>query len=165
MEAQWQADRSMLRRLMQTQPTWTQRDYAESIGRSLAWVKKWTKRLRAAPPDDVTVLHSQSCARKHPPPKLHHAVIDRLLEIGSAPPAPLHRISGPTTIRYYLEHDPELRALQLRVPRSTRKICQMVRVLSSKSKPTARSRHMNSSFVRRHALRSLPARQLLCSSF
>ncbi len=40
MEAQWQADRAMLRRLMQTQPTWTQRDYEQSIGRSIAWVKK-----------------------------------------------------------------------------------------------------------------------------
>ncbi len=44
MEAQWQADRAMLRRLMQTQPQWTQRDYAQSIGRSVAWVKKWIKR-------------------------------------------------------------------------------------------------------------------------
>ena len=127
MEAQWQADRSMLRRLMQTQPAWTQRDYADAVGRSIAWVKKWTKRLRAAPPDDVTVLRSQSCARKHAPPKLHQAVIDRLLEIRSAPPAPLHRIPGPKTIRYYLEQDPELRAQGLRLPRSTRTIWQILR--------------------------------------
>jgi hypothetical protein len=102
MEAQWQADRAMLRRLMQTQPTWTQRDYAESIGRSVAWVKKWTKRIRAAPPDDVTVLRSQSPVRKHLPPKLHQSVIDRLLEIRSSLPAPINRIPGPRTIRYYL---------------------------------------------------------------
>jgi hypothetical protein len=78
----------MLRRLMQTQPTWTQQNYADVIGRSVAWVKKWTKRLRAAPPDDLAVLHSHSCTRTHPPPKLHQAVIDRLLEIRSAPPTP-----------------------------------------------------------------------------
>ncbi len=47
MEAQRQADRSMLRTLLRTQPQWTQRDYAETIGRSVAWVKKWRKRLRA----------------------------------------------------------------------------------------------------------------------
>jgi len=40
MEAQWQADRSMLRTLLRTQPAWTQRDYAEAVGRSVAWVKK-----------------------------------------------------------------------------------------------------------------------------
>lgn len=117
----------MLRRLMQTQPRWTQQTYAEAIGRSVAWVKKWTKRLRAAPADDVAVLRSHSPARKHRPPKLSQAVIDRLLEIRTAPPAPLHRIPGPKTIRYYLEHDPELRAQGLRVPRSTRTIWQILR--------------------------------------
>jgi hypothetical protein len=127
MEAQWQADRAMLRRLMQTQPTWSQRDYAASIGRSLAWVKKWTKRLRAAPPDDVGVLRSHSCVRKHLPPKLSQAVLDRLLEIRAAPPAPLNRIPGPKTIRYYLEHDPELRAQGVRLPRSTRTIWRILR--------------------------------------
>jgi hypothetical protein len=114
MEAQWQADRALLRRIMQPQPQWTQQDYAESIGRSIAWVKKWMQRLRAALPDDLAVLRSQSPVRKHLPPKLHQVVIDRLLEIRSAPPAPLHRIPGPKTIRYYLEQDPELRAQGLR---------------------------------------------------
>jgi len=127
MEAQWMADRSMLRTLMRTQPRWTQRDYAEAVGRSLDWVKKWTKRLRAAPADDVSVLHSQSRARKHPSPKLDQRVIDRLLEIRSAPPAPINRIPGPKTIRYYLEQDPDLRAHGLRLPRSTRTIWQILR--------------------------------------
>jgi hypothetical protein len=122
MEAHWQADRAMLRRLMRTQPSWTQRDYADAIGRSLAWVKKWVKRLRAAASDDVAVLRSQSRARKHPPPKLSQVVIDRLLDIRARPPAPLNRIPGPKTIRYYLEQDPELRAHGLRLPRSTRTI-------------------------------------------
>ncbi len=127
MEAQWQADRAMLRRLMQTQPRSTQRDYAESTGRSLAWVKKWTKRLRAAPPDDVNVLRSHPPVRKHLPPRLDPAVIDRLLEIRSAPPAPINRIPGPKTIRYYLEQDPALRAQGLRLPRSTRTIWRILR--------------------------------------
>jgi transposase InsO family protein len=127
MEAQWQADRSMLRRLMQTQPQWTQRDYADAIGRSVDWVKKWIKRLRAALTDDMSVLRSQSRARKHPPPRLNQIVIDRLLEIRASPPAPINRIPGPKTIRYYLEQDSELRALQLRLPRSTRTIWQILR--------------------------------------
>ncbi len=60
MEAHWQADRSMLRTLLPNHPSWTQRDYAGAIGRSVAWVKTWTTRLRAVPADDVTVLRSQS---------------------------------------------------------------------------------------------------------
>jgi hypothetical protein len=126
MEAQWQADRSMLRTLLRTQPGWTQRDYAEAVGRSLAWAKKWVKRLRTVPADDVAVLRSQSRARKHPPARLSQTVIDRLLEIRSTPPAPINRIPGPKTIRYYLEHDPELRAQGLRLPRSTRTIWQIL---------------------------------------
>ncbi len=127
MEAQWQADRAMLRTLLRTQPAWTQQDYADAIGRSVAWVKKWAQRLRAAPTDDLSVLRSRSRARKHPPPKLNQLVIDRLLEIRSAPPAPLHRIPGPKTIRYYLEQDPELQAQGLRLPRSTRTIWHILR--------------------------------------
>jgi transposase InsO family protein len=49
------------------------------------------------------------------------------LEIRSAPPAPINRIPGPKTIRYYLEQDPELRAQGLRTPRSTRTIWQILR--------------------------------------
>ncbi len=127
MEAQWQADRSMLRTLVRTQPTWTYHDYAAAVGRSQGWVRKWIKRLRAAPADDVAVLRSYSRTRKQLPPKLSQVVIDRLLAIRSAPPAPINRIPGPKTIRYYLEQDPELRAQGLRLPRSTRTIWQILR--------------------------------------
>jgi len=69
------------------------------------------------------VLRSQSRAHKHPVPRLSQFVIDRLLEIRSAPPAPINRIPGPKTLRYYLEQDPELRAQA----RSTRTIWQILR--------------------------------------
>ncbi len=61
MEAQWQANRALLRRIMQPQPQWTQRDYAESIGRSIAWVKKW---ISASAPHYPTI--SPCCAVNHP---------------------------------------------------------------------------------------------------
>ena len=66
MEEQWLADRTTLRTLLRTQPTWTLRDLADAVGRSRSWVKKWVKRLQTAPPEDDRVLHSQSRARKHP---------------------------------------------------------------------------------------------------
>src|SRR5918998_1035011 len=94
MEAQWLADRTTLRTLLRTQPQWTVRDFAEAIGRSRSWIKKWRKRLGAAPSEDDTVLHSHSRARKHPPPPLDQRVIDRILEIRDQPPANLHRIPG-----------------------------------------------------------------------
>ena len=48
MEEEWIANRTMLRTLLRTQPHWTLQDFADATGRSLSWVKKWVKRLRAA---------------------------------------------------------------------------------------------------------------------
>ena len=104
MEAQWRADRLHLRTLLTTQPGWTLDDLAAATGRSRSWVKKCKQRLRAAP-DDVTILHSQSRARTHPPPALSQIVIDRILGIRDAPPHNLKRIPGPKAILYYLQQE------------------------------------------------------------
>lgn len=98
MEAQWIADRAMLRTLLRTHPTWTLHDVADAVGRSRSWVKKWVKRLRAASPDDMTVLHSRSRARKQAPPRLSLRVVERVLEIRDHPPGNLHRTPGPKAI-------------------------------------------------------------------
>src|ERR687885_92751 len=79
-EAQYLADRTLLRTLLRTQPTWSQQDLADATQHSLSWVKKWVKRIRTLPENDH-VLHAQSRARKHPPPALSAVVIDRLLEL------------------------------------------------------------------------------------
>ena len=98
MEAQFYADRTLLRTLLRTQPTWSLRDYADATRRSLGWVKKWIARFRSVAPDDDAVLHSQSRARKHPPPRLSPTVIERILAIRDHPPAHLHRTPGPKAI-------------------------------------------------------------------
>ena len=105
MEARWYADRTLLRTLLRTQPTWTLHDVADATKRSVGCVKKWLKRLRAADPGDEQVLHRRSCARIHPPPALSQVVIDRVLEIRDHPPANLHRIPGPKAILSFLAQD------------------------------------------------------------
>ena len=65
-EAQLIMQRASLRWLAQQHPTWTQQELAMTLGKSLAWVKKWLKRLREAKPTDVMVLHARSRARKTP---------------------------------------------------------------------------------------------------
>ena len=125
-EAQYLADRTLLRTLLRTQPTWSQQDLADATQHSLSWVKKWVKRIRTLPENDH-VLHAQSRARKHPPPALSAVVIDRLLEIRDNPPANLHRTPGPKAIIYYLGQDPALQAQGLRLPRSTRTVWQILR--------------------------------------
>ncbi len=62
-EAQWLADRTLLRTLLRTQPAWTQQDLADATKRSLGWVKKWVRRLRDAAPEDDQVLHRRSRAQ------------------------------------------------------------------------------------------------------
>ncbi len=127
MEAQWLADRTTLRTLLRSHPHWSVRDFAEAIGRSHGWVKKWRRRLRAASPEDDAVLHSLSRARKQPPPPLDPQVRDRILEIRDHPPGNLQRTPGPKTILYYLARDPTLLAQNLRLPRSTRTVWLILR--------------------------------------
>ncbi len=102
MEEQLVADRSHLRRLLLAHPDWPYQELAEQIGRPHDWVKRWVKRLRAAPPNDEVVLWNRSSARHHLPPPLPEAVINRILEIRDHPPEHLQRTPGPKAILYYL---------------------------------------------------------------
>jgi transposase InsO family protein len=127
MEAQWVADRQLLRNLLISRPDWTRRDLAQALGRSLGWVKKWIKRLQHAPPDDQAVLHSLSRARKHPPPSLSQLVIERILDFRDHPPHNLRRIPGPKAILYYLRQEACSSLAGVRLPRSTRTIWHILR--------------------------------------
>ena len=86
MEEQWQVDRARLRRLRQQQPEWTHTQLAQALGYSESWVKKWSKRLDEAEPDDDGVLRSLSRRRKNPPPTIAAGVVQRILEIRDEPP-------------------------------------------------------------------------------
>lgn len=127
MQAQWIADRQRLRRLLISQPDWTLQDYADATGRSVSWVKTWSKRLRAAAPDDEQVLLGYSCARKNPPPRLSPLVIERILDIRDNPPQKLGRVPGPKAILYYLQQEATTTLAGERLPRSTRTIWRILR--------------------------------------
>ncbi|HEX6288240.1 MAG TPA: integrase core domain-containing protein [Herpetosiphonaceae bacterium] len=138
MEEQWIADRAALRAVLRTHPAWTQTRLAQHLGRSVSWVKKWRRRLRAASPDDPRVLWSRPRARHTPPPQTHPLVIERLLALRDELPATLHRTPGPRTLQYYLAHDPELIARGLRPPRSTRTIWRILRKYGRSGPPVPR---------------------------
>ena len=67
-------------------------------------------RLREAPPDDLAVLHSRSCARKTPPPTVHPRILERIVEMRESPPEHLQRVPGPKALLSYLPRDAELQA-------------------------------------------------------
>ena len=127
MEEHWLADRTTLRMLLRRQPQWTLQDLVEAVGRSRSWVKQWRARLRAAPPEDETVLHSRSRARKHPPRALAQPVIDRIREIRDHPHGNLQRTPGPETILYYLHHGEAQDVRPDRLPRSSRTIWRILK--------------------------------------
>jgi hypothetical protein len=124
MEAEYYAARANLRRLMRLHPRWTQPQYAQAVGMSLSWVKKWKKRLEEAGPEDEQVLHSRSRARKHPPERISPTVTDRILQMRDEPPEGLQRTPGPKAILYYLPRDEQLQGERL--PRSSRTIYRIL---------------------------------------
>ncbi len=123
MEVEYYAARANLRRLIRLNPRWTQPHYAQAVGMSLSWVKKWKKRLEEAEPEDEQVLHSRSRARKHPPERISQTVTDRILQMRDEPPEGLQRTPGPKAILYYLPRDEQLQGQRL--PRSSRTIYRM----------------------------------------
>jgi transposase InsO family protein len=127
MNAQWLADRTRLRSLLDLRPDWSLQDFADAIGRSRSWVKKWRKRLRLPAPSDPVLLKAQSCARHTPPPRLSPLVVEHILEIRDNPPQGLNRIPGPKTILYYLQQEACSSLQGERLPRSTRTIWRILR--------------------------------------
>ena len=127
MEAEWSADRANLRLALRDHAAWSVPQLAQQIGRSINWIKKWRRRLGEAPPDDEAVLHSESRARKHPPPGISPLAIERILAIRDEPPANLQRVPGPKAILYFLQQDAELQAAGIAPPRSTATVWRVLR--------------------------------------
>jgi transposase InsO family protein len=124
MEGVYYAARANLRRLLHVHPQWTQQQYAQAVGMSLGWVKKWKKRLQEAEPEDEHVLHSRSRARIHPPERISQTVVDCILQLRDEPPEGLRRTPGPTALLYYLPRDESLEGERL--PRSSRTIYRIL---------------------------------------
>lgn len=138
MNAQWLADRTRLRDLLALHPDWTKQDCADALGRSLAWVKKWRKRLRLADPNDDNALADKPCASPTSPPRLSQVVVDRILEIRDHPPQGLNRIPGPETILYYLNQDASTTLHGQRLPRSSRTIWSILHQYQRIAAPSER---------------------------
>ncbi|GHO61792.1 hypothetical protein KSC_006840 [Ktedonobacter sp. SOSP1-52] len=126
MEEEWMRDRARLRDLLMRYPHWRVQDYAQAVGRSRSWVKKWRRRLREAEADDVQVLMSRSRAHHASYPSWDPRVEERIVEMRLSPPENLKRVPGPRALLYYLARDTELQALQLLLPRSTRTVWKIL---------------------------------------
>jgi hypothetical protein len=125
-EEQWIVDRAELRAMMKEQAGWTNGRLAEEVGRSVGWVKKWKKRLKAAGEGDEQVLEGYLRRRKKLPKGWSEEVMERIKEIRRNPPENLGRVPGPKAILYYLGRDAGLKALGERLPKSTRTVWKLL---------------------------------------
>ena len=119
MESQWIVDRARLRLLQQQHPTWQKKRFAQELGYSLSWVKKWLKRFAKSDPNDGSVLLSRSRAPDNRQKRVGEIVVRKILEIRDHPPENLARVPGPVTILYYLHRDEEMKASGAYLPRSS----------------------------------------------
>ena len=80
MARSYYADRANLYRLLQLHPDWTHQQFADALGRSRAWVKKWRKRFFWAQVHEeplTQTLQGHSRARQTPVPSTSALVIAR----------------------------------------------------------------------------------------
>ena len=119
MTISYYAARANLYQLGQRHPDWKPTAFADALGYSQAWVKKWLKRLPQELASGVPlehILQGHSRARKQPPAKTHPLVVELLLAMRDQPPEGLRRLPGQEAIHSYLERDPRMQFFQLPIP-------------------------------------------------
>jgi hypothetical protein len=125
MEEQHYVARVKLLALQGAHPELTHRQMADATGYSVAWVRKWRRRFRVVSnPDHILKGWPRTPHRRAEP--LSARVIERILAIRDAPPENLQRVPGPKAILYYLQRDEGLQASGVRVPRSPRRIWEIL---------------------------------------
>jgi len=125
MEEQHYAARVKLLALQREHPELTHQQMAEATGYSVAWVRKWRRRFRVVSnPDHILKGWPRTPHRRAEP--LSARVIERILAIRDALPENLQRVPGPKAILYYLQRDEGLQASGVRVPRSPRRIWEIL---------------------------------------
>lgn len=105
METEWRVARARLRDLLRENARACHRELAEQLGYSVAWVRKWRKRLAQAAPDDEQVLLGQSHRPKHVPGRVTPAVEERIIELRITLSEQYNRTVGARTIAAYLRQE------------------------------------------------------------
>jgi hypothetical protein len=127
MEAVYYAARANLRRLLKDQPAWTRQHYAQAVGMSVGWVKKWIKRLQEAPLQDEAVLQGQSRARKHPQSASASGWSTASSRCAISRPKAWDGPRDPRPSCTRLSRDADLLASGERLPRSSRTVYRILR--------------------------------------
>lgn len=118
--------RSRLLDLVREHPDWTHEQLAEQIGYSIGWVRKWRARFKYVAQPELILKGWPRRPRRAKTEPLSIKVIERILDIRDHPPANLKRVPGPKAILYYLRQDEDLKAQGVWIPRSQRRVWQVL---------------------------------------
>ena len=127
MESLWEMDRIRLYELNRENPEWTQKKLADTLGRSVSWVKKWLRRFRVGGQITLATFKSQSRAPHSRPRQIVRAVRDAILDLRDQLHEKYGRVVGPRTIRYHLHKDENLKHQGCYLPKSTRTIWKILK--------------------------------------
>ena len=105
METEWRIARARLRELLQENGQASHPELAERVGYSVAWVRKWRKRLAQVSPDDDQVLYGQSHRPKHSPRRVSTALEERIIALRVTLSEQYNRKVGARTIAAYLKRE------------------------------------------------------------
>lgn len=127
METTWVVSRIELYQLWQAHPRWSARQFAEEVGMSESWVKKWRKRFQETSSIVASSFQSHSRATKTAPRQVHPSVQEAILELRDSLSAHYHRRAGAKLILYHLHSDPIFKQLGHRLPTSARTIYRILK--------------------------------------
>ncbi len=105
METEWRIARARLRDLLRENAHVCHRELADQLGYSVAWVRKWRKRLAQATPEDDQVLNGQSHRPKHIPHRVSEPVEERIIELRVVLSEQYNHPVGARTIAAYLRKE------------------------------------------------------------
>jgi hypothetical protein len=139
METEWRIGRARLRELLQENGQACHGELAQQLGYSVAWVRKWRKRLAQAAPDDDQVLLGESHRPKHIPRRVREQVEERIVALRETLSEQYNRTVGARTIATYLKR--EAAQWEGVVPASSATIWRILRKRQYILEPTPRDKH------------------------
>lgn len=105
MDTEWRVARARLRDLLQENAQASHGELADQVGYSVAWVRKWRKRLAHAAPEDDQVLLGQSHRPRRIARRVAEAVEERIIALRVTLSEQYHRVVGARTIAAYLKRE------------------------------------------------------------
>ena len=104
-DTQWTYDRIRLYKLWKNHADWSQKRFADVIGYSVSWVKKWLARFRQVDHLTLEVFASRSRAPHNPAHKVSSRIREVILNLRQNLPEQYGRVVGAKPILYHLHHN------------------------------------------------------------